>query len=59
MEVSATVNLFVNRMIDNLKIVLKQFADFDEDELNKITDCFKNKTVQKKHRFAERGNCLQ
>ncbi|MCD8556026.1 MAG: cyclic nucleotide-binding domain-containing protein [Bacteroides graminisolvens] len=42
-------------MIDNLKIVLKQFADFDEDELNKITDCFKNKTVQKNTVLLKEG----
>ena len=34
-------------MTDKLKIVLKLFADFSEQELDKISGCFKSKTVSK------------
>ena len=34
-------------MSDKLKMFLKYFIDFDENELDKITQCFKPKTVKK------------
>ena len=42
-------------MTDKLKIVLKMFADFDEQELNKISDCFKPKSVTKNSILLQDG----
>ncbi len=36
-------------MTDKLKSVLKMFADFDGEELNKIQSCFRQKAVRKNH----------
>lgn len=43
-------------MTDKLKIVLKMFADFDEQELNKISDCFKPKSVTKNSILLNEGS---
>jgi CRP-like cAMP-binding protein len=43
-------------MTDKLKIVLKMFADFDEQELEKISDCFKPKFVKKNSILLHEGN---
>jgi len=43
-------------MTDKLKIVLRMFADFDEHELEKISDCFKPKSVTKNCILLHEGN---
>jgi CRP-like cAMP-binding protein len=43
-------------MTDKLKIVLKMFADFDEQELDKISECFKAKFVTKNSILLHEGN---
>jgi CRP-like cAMP-binding protein len=43
-------------MTDKLKIVLKMFADFDEYELEKVSDCFKPKSVKKNDILLHEGN---
>lgn len=43
-------------MTDKLKIVLKMFVDFDEHELEKISDCFNPKSVKKNDILLNEGN---
>lgn len=43
-------------MTDKLKTVLKMFADFDEQELDKISDCFKPKSVTKNNILLHEGS---
>ena len=43
-------------MTDKLKIVLKMFADFEEHELEKISDCFKPKSVKKNDILLHEGS---
>jgi len=43
-------------MTDKLKIVLKMFADFDEQELDRIVRCFKSKSVTKHSVLLHEGN---
>lgn len=43
-------------MKEKLKTVLKMFADFDEHELDKISDCFKPKSVKKNEILLHEGN---
>src|SRR5690606_33769694 len=43
-------------MTEKLKIVLKMFADFDEQELESISDCFKPKFVKKNSILLHEGN---
>jgi CRP-like cAMP-binding protein len=43
-------------MTDKLKIVLKMFAAFDEHELDKISECFKSKSVVKNSILLHEGN---
>jgi len=43
-------------MTDKLKIVLKMFADFEEHELKKISDCFKPKSVKKNNILLHEGS---
>lgn len=42
-------------MIEKLKTVLKMFADFDEQELDRITNCFVQKTVKKNTVLLDEG----
>ena len=42
-------------MTDKLKTVLKMFADFDENELDKILDCFKPKSFKKNDILLHEG----
>lgn len=48
--------LQVIKMTDKLKIVLKMFADFDEQELDRILGCFKPKSVTKNSILLHEGN---
>ena len=43
-------------MIDKLKIFLKNFADFEEEELDKIVGFFKPKSVKKNDILLHEGN---
>ncbi len=43
-------------MTDKLKSVLKMFADFDGEELNKIQSCFRQKAVRKNHILLHEGS---
>ncbi len=43
-------------MTDNLKIVLKMFADFNEQELQEILSCFKLKSVTRNSILLHEGN---
>lgn len=43
-------------MIEKLTTVLKMFADFDERELDKISDCFKPKSVKKNDILLHQGS---
>jgi CRP-like cAMP-binding protein len=46
-------------MSDQLKIVLRMFADFDEHELGQILGCFKPKSVAKNNVLLHEGNICQ
>ncbi|HEY0667227.1 MAG TPA: cyclic nucleotide-binding domain-containing protein [Sphingobacteriaceae bacterium] len=43
-------------MTEKLKVVLKLFADFDEQELDKISDCFRPKSVSKNSILLHAGS---
>jgi len=43
-------------MHENLKIFLKYFVDFDENELNKIAHCFKPRSVEKNAILLSQGD---
>ena len=44
------------KMKNKLKFVLKMFAEFDEQELDKITKCFKQKSVSKNKMLLQEGS---
>src|SRR5664279_24789 len=44
------------KMIDKLKIFLKNFADFEEQELDRIVGFFKPKSVKKNDVLLHEGN---
>lgn len=46
----------VIEMTDKLKIVLKMFADFEENELEEILGCFKSKSVKKNNILLREGD---
>lgn len=46
----------VIEMTDKLKIVLKMFADFEENELEEISGCFKSKSVKKNNILLREGD---